>query len=108
MQSARYIHDTITDWEATNDVIEEQVARESYQQWLRDNERRHAQERKKQQVSSTVTSGELKAKAKAAKAAKAAAAAVVAAAAGTAASPKACCSKYMGSPRQAVRDFKNA
>ena len=28
------------DWEATNEAIEEQVARESYFQWLRDNERR--------------------------------------------------------------------
>ena len=32
----------ISDWEATNEAIEEQVARESYLQWLRDNERRHA------------------------------------------------------------------
>ena len=30
-----------TDWEATNEAIEEQVARESYLQWLRDNERRN-------------------------------------------------------------------
>ena len=29
------------DWEATNEAIEEQVARESYLQWLRDNERRN-------------------------------------------------------------------
>ena len=29
-----------SDWEATNEAIEEQVARESYFQWLRDNERR--------------------------------------------------------------------
>uniref|UniRef100_T1JPB8 Uncharacterized protein n=1 Tax=Strigamia maritima TaxID=126957 RepID=T1JPB8_STRMM len=29
-----------TDWEATNEVIEEQIARESYLQWLRDNEKR--------------------------------------------------------------------
>lgn len=28
-----------TDWEATNEVIEEQVARESYLQWFKDNER---------------------------------------------------------------------
>lgn len=49
-----------TDWEATNEVIEEQVARESYLQWCKDNERR----RKQQQAhsgqaatsSSTVTS----------------------------------------------------
>ena len=30
------------DWEATNEAIEEQVARESYLQWLRDNERRNS------------------------------------------------------------------
>jgi hypothetical protein len=30
-----------TDWEATNEAIEEQVARESYLQWLRDNEQRN-------------------------------------------------------------------
>ena len=29
------------DWEATNEAIEEQVARESYLAWLRDNERRN-------------------------------------------------------------------
>lgn len=29
-----------TDWEVTQDTIEEQVARESYLQWLRDNEKR--------------------------------------------------------------------
>ena len=29
-----------TDWEATNDAIQEQVARESYIQWLKDNEQR--------------------------------------------------------------------
>ncbi len=28
-----------TDWEATNELIEEQVARESYLQWFKDNER---------------------------------------------------------------------
>lgn len=28
-----------TDWEATNEMIEEQVARESYLQWFKDNER---------------------------------------------------------------------
>ncbi len=28
-----------TDWEATNEAIEEQVARESYLQWLRDQEK---------------------------------------------------------------------
>lgn len=29
-----------TDWEATSEAIEEQVARESYLHWLRDNEMR--------------------------------------------------------------------
>lgn len=29
-----------TDWELTQETIEEQVARESYLQWLRDNEKR--------------------------------------------------------------------
>ena len=29
-----------TDWEVTQETIEEQVARESYLQWLKDNERR--------------------------------------------------------------------
>ncbi|XP_014675094.1 PREDICTED: LOW QUALITY PROTEIN: OTU domain-containing protein 5-like [Priapulus caudatus] len=33
-----------TDWEATNEAIEEQVARESYLQWLRDNEKRATNE----------------------------------------------------------------
>lgn len=35
-----------TDWEATNEAIEEQVARESYLQWLRDNEMRKAVSRR--------------------------------------------------------------
>jgi len=30
-----------TDWEATNDTIEEQIARESYLQFLKDNEKRN-------------------------------------------------------------------
>lgn len=30
-----------TDWEATNEAIEEQVARASYLQWLRDTEKRN-------------------------------------------------------------------
>ena len=30
-----------TDWEATNEAIEEEVARESYLQWVKDNERRN-------------------------------------------------------------------
>ena len=29
-----------TDWEVTQETIQEQVARESYLQWLRDNEKR--------------------------------------------------------------------
>ena len=31
-----------TDWELTQDSMEEQVARESYLQWLRDNEKRNS------------------------------------------------------------------
>ena len=49
-----------TDWEATNEAIEEQVARESYNQWLRDNERRHQKQRRGLRVTATVTSGELR------------------------------------------------
>lgn len=30
-----------TDWEATNEAIEEQVARDSYLQWIKDNEKRN-------------------------------------------------------------------
>jgi len=48
-----------TDWEATNEAIEEQVARESYLQWLRDNERRTAGNGNSK--SATVTSADLKA-----------------------------------------------
>ena len=29
-----------TDWEATNEALEEAVARESYYEWLRENEKR--------------------------------------------------------------------
>ena len=36
-----HLHVISLDWEATNEAIEEQVARESYLQWLRDNERRN-------------------------------------------------------------------
>jgi len=57
-----------TDWEATNEAIEEQVARESYLQWLRDNERRTAGHSK----SATVTSADLKAATEAAASAVAA------------------------------------
>ncbi|XP_072350528.1 OTU domain-containing protein 5-like [Scyliorhinus torazame] len=35
-----------TDWEATNEAIEEQVARESYLQWLRDQEKQARQVRR--------------------------------------------------------------
>lgn len=35
-----------TDWEATNEAIEEQVARESYIDWLRENERRSRQQQR--------------------------------------------------------------
>jgi len=59
-----------TDWEATNEAIEEQVARESYFQWLRDNERRQAGGNSK---SATVTSADLKAATEAATAATTAA-----------------------------------
>ena len=45
------------DWEVTNHATEEQVARESYLQQLRDNERRHAGNSK----SATVTSADLRA-----------------------------------------------
>ncbi|XP_040579148.1 OTU domain-containing protein 5 [Lepeophtheirus salmonis] len=51
-----------TDWEATNELIEEQVARESYLQWLRDCERRSAtlpSGSNSTSTTSTVTSGEL-------------------------------------------------
>jgi len=37
-----------TDWEVTQETIEEQVARESYLQWLRDNE---CQARRQESVS---------------------------------------------------------
>lgn len=40
-----------TDWEATNEAIEEQIARESYLQWCREN-----MQRTKKSVSATVTS----------------------------------------------------
>lgn len=41
-----------TDWEATNEAIEEQIARESYLQWLRENELRS---RKKACATATLT-----------------------------------------------------
>ncbi|XP_015605834.1 OTU domain-containing protein 5-B isoform X2 [Cephus cinctus] len=46
-----------TDWEATNEAIEEQVARESYLQWLRDNEMRKARSTSSSSTS-TVTSAQ--------------------------------------------------
>ena len=46
-----------SDREATNEAIEEQVARKSYLELLRDNERRHAGNSK----SATVTSADLRA-----------------------------------------------
>ena len=49
-----------TDWEATNEAIEEQVARESYLQWLRDNERRVVAPPPGNSKSATVTSADLK------------------------------------------------
>uniref|UniRef100_A0AAY4C6S3 ubiquitinyl hydrolase 1 n=1 Tax=Denticeps clupeoides TaxID=299321 RepID=A0AAY4C6S3_9TELE len=44
-----------TDWEATNEAIEEQVARESYLQWLRDQEKRARQPRKASATCSSAT-----------------------------------------------------
>ena len=41
IQYQKYLKNIYLDWEATNEAIEEQVARESYLQWLRDNERRN-------------------------------------------------------------------
>lgn len=36
----------MTDWEATNEAIEEQIARESYVEWLKDNERKLSKSKK--------------------------------------------------------------
>ncbi|RWS27629.1 OTU domain-containing protein-like protein [Leptotrombidium deliense] len=45
-----------TDWEATNEAIEEQVARESYLEWLRENEKRSMKSKKsKLTASATAT-----------------------------------------------------
>ncbi|KAF0885242.1 KCND1 protein, partial [Crocuta crocuta] len=44
-----------TDWEATNEAIEEQVARESYLQWLRDQEKQGSQPRKASATCSSAT-----------------------------------------------------
>lgn len=46
----------VTDWEATNEAIEEQVARESYLQWLKDNERRQSRFPVASSSSATATS----------------------------------------------------
>lgn len=45
-----------TDWEATSEAIEEQVARESYLHWLRDNEMRS---RKKSRTATATSSSSL-------------------------------------------------
>ncbi|CAB4057773.1 OTUD5 [Lepeophtheirus salmonis] len=58
----KLVDQAATDWEATNELIEEQVARESYLQWLRDCERRSAtlpSGSNSTSTTSTVTSGEL-------------------------------------------------
>ncbi|CAM9954924.1 unnamed protein product [Lampetra planeri] len=44
-----------TDWEATNEAIEEQVARESYLQWLREHEKQATQPRKATATCSSAT-----------------------------------------------------
>lgn len=44
-----------TDWEATNEAIEEQVARESYLDWLRENERRSRQQQRSGHSATTST-----------------------------------------------------
>ncbi|XP_062564429.1 OTU domain-containing protein 5-B [Armigeres subalbatus] len=46
-----------TDWEATNEAIEEQIARESYLQWCRDSMRKNSGKNSKS--TSTVTSSDL-------------------------------------------------
>ncbi|XP_055636431.1 OTU domain-containing protein 5-B isoform X2 [Toxorhynchites rutilus septentrionalis] len=46
-----------TDWEATNEAIEEQIARESYLQWCRDNMRENTGKNSKS--TSTITSSEV-------------------------------------------------
>lgn len=45
-----------TDWEVTQESIEEQVARESYLQWLRDNEKRAQQQSSSRSASATCSS----------------------------------------------------
>lgn len=48
-----------TDWDATNEAIEEQIARESYLQWCRDNMQKEPQKQPVNASSSTVTSSDL-------------------------------------------------
>ncbi|XP_054168830.1 OTU domain-containing protein 5-A-like [Oppia nitens] len=45
-----------TDWEATNEAIEEQIARESYVEWLKENEMRHQQKSKLKSTASSASS----------------------------------------------------
>ncbi len=89
-----------TDWEATNEAIEEQVARESYLQWLKDNEKRSAAEQRKAAApaASTVTSGELRS------AVANAQSQLQQYNSSGHGSPKACCSKFLqlGSPIASV------
>lgn len=50
-----------TDWEATNEAIEEQVARESYLEWLRENENRlHKKFKKSSSPQPTSTAASLR------------------------------------------------
>jgi len=44
-----------TDWEATNEAIEEQIARESYVEWLKENEMRSKTMKKSASATSTTT-----------------------------------------------------
>ncbi|CAG2100305.1 unnamed protein product [Medioppia subpectinata] len=44
-----------TDWEATNEAIEEQIARESYVEWLKENEMRSHKMKKSASATSTAT-----------------------------------------------------
>ena len=46
-----------TDWEATNEAIEEQIARESYVEWLKENEMRCNKMKKSASATSTTTGG---------------------------------------------------
>lgn len=44
-----------TDWEATNEAIEEQVARDSYLQYLRDNEKRDKENEREREIGTSST-----------------------------------------------------